>query len=236
MPAQLWTDSYLDQLLTDAAQDINDTVNCLYDKMYITITENIGVYTLDPIVKKVLRVTWRGWKLEPISWDDLLALSPATSIVNPSVEVNTQIGRPQWYAMHPTNIYDIRLFPTPNESFTPTGDPFSPEVNEPQCNVSFWRNIDLTNPLASLPTYIDQRTRKAYAAWRAFEKEGRGQSANAAMYYKKKYDFLVEQFRMINSSCFLSKRLTLNDNDVAINDGMRYPRPWLPANFERVIY
>ena len=235
MPS-LWTDTYLDQVLLDAAQDVNDNVNCLYHKIYVTITANVPIVTLDPIVKKVLRVTWRGRKIEPISWDDLLALAPATAIVDPSHQVNTQIGRPQWYAMHPTNLYDIRLFPSPSESFTNTGDPFSPTVNEDKCCVSFWRNIDLTDAKASLPTYIDRRTRKAYAAWRAFEKEGRGQSSNAAMYYKKKYDWLVEQFRMINSGCFVSRKFQMGNDDVQIAEQMRYPRPMLGANFERVIY
>lgn len=236
MPQQLWTDTYLDQVLTDAAEWINDAVNCLYFKMYVPITTQVPIITLDPLVKKVLRVTWRGWKLEAISWDDLLALSPATAIVTPTDQVNTAIGRPQWYAMHPTNLYDIRLFPTPNESFDNTGDPYSPTVNESKCCVSGWRNIDLTTPLGSLPTYIDRRTRKAYAAWRAFEKEGRGQSANAAMYYKKKYDFLEEQFRMINSGCFVSRKFQMGSDEIPTQELMRYPKPWLPANFERVIY
>lgn len=229
----IWTDEYINQLAVDAEQQLNIDLPVIFQKAYIPIFAGVSVVTLPSYVRSLMRVTWRGKKLEPVSWEELIILSPAT--VGGYVE--TSEGRPWWYAMHPSNPYDIRLYPTPNETFTPVGDPYSPVINEPQCNISFLRNIDstFTDLTAILPTYIDRRSRKAYILWKAFEAEGKGQNLNAAAYYKAKYEFIVTRFMAINNYCFLAKRPGLGEGDLEV-DNFRYPKPTLPTNFERTIY
>ena len=57
-----------------------------------------------------------GGKLDPVNWDELTYLTPATAVLNDNQPdtVPTVIGRPLYYAKHPTNPYDIRIYPTPN--------------------------------------------------------------------------------------------------------------------------
>jgi hypothetical protein len=138
--------------------------------------------------------------------------------------------------MHPTNPYDIRLYPTPNETFSIIGfNPYAPQVNQSNCIVDFYRVPDYTNsnPAISLPPYILRRTQKAYVLWKAFAAEGKGQDLKASQYYGAKYDFLVEQFRKINEGAFVGKKYTVDDGMLSI-DNFRYPRPLLPSQFERV--
>jgi hypothetical protein len=232
----IWSDNFLNLLQEEAQQYIAAKVPCLYYKFYLPVTEGVSVYTLDStIVKSIKRITWRGWKLEPVNWNDLTILTPGTVYVNPGTNIETSISRPQWYAMHPTNIHDIRLYPTPDASFdqTPsTDDPYSPYVYEPHCTISCWRLVDTTNPLASLPLYIQRYAVKAYVLWKAFAKEGKGQDTNASKYYKSKLDFILEQFKLINDGTFVSKAYALGDGE-DLMDNYRYPKPIYPSQFER---
>lgn len=235
MPTQIWSDTYLNQVLLDAAHDIVGQVKCLFDRYYLATTAGTPVYTLPEYTKGVKRITWRGKELTPVSWMELEALAPGQAFVSSGVKVEGTSSVPQFYAFHPTNILDIKFYPTPNESLSATGgDPFSPTPNEERCTVSCWRAIDDAIPRATLPGYINRRTRKAYALWRAYGKEGIGQNSKASMYYQERYKFLIDMFRRINSGAFAVIRYQLDDG--LPPRGRRPAKPVLPPNFEQVTY
>lgn len=237
----IWSESYLNQLATDAEQDINKRLQkVIYFRTYIPIQQGVSVISLPSYVRGVQRLTYRGWQLWGVNWDELTELTPATVFISPGnpLNVETSQSRPYWYAMHPTNPYDIRLYPTPAESLLGNGpDPYSPSVNEPYCTLSCWRNIDSTfsDPTALLPPYVDRRLRKSFILWKAFEAEGVGQNLPASQYYKKIYEYLITKFDSINQNCYIGKKYSLGEGPLTINN-FRYPRPILPSNFEREIF
>ena len=241
----IWTDSLLSQLSADAEQEIVKQVDCLFHRFLLATTTGKSVYTLPNFVRGIRSIAWRGRKLEPASWEELTLLTPATAIVSegggptyPAVGNETSVSKPLWYALHPTNLFDIRFYPCPNETFTDSAeDPYSPSPNGASCIVSCWRSPDSSesDQTALLPKYIDRRTRKAYVLWKAFEKDGQGQNSLAASFYKAKFDFLISQFRRINEGAFVSKRYSLDEGELSI-DNFRYPKPMLPSQFERVYY
>jgi len=197
--------------------------------------------TLPPYVRRLERVTWRSRTLTPQSWEELTLLSPATVFLSPndSLNVETSVSKPLFYALHPTNPYDIRIYPSPNESFTTSGEPnpYAPIANSPSCIISYFREPDSTNsnPVISLPPYIARRTVKAYVLWKAFAAEGKGQDMQASQYYQDKYNFLIGSFRSINEGCFISKKYSLGDG-MLDPQNYRYPKPMMGPNFERVIF
>lgn len=235
----IWTDAQLEQWSEDAIGQIAVDVNCIFVRECIAVTQGQSVYTLPAYVRTVRRVTWRGRTLDAESWEELTMLTPATVFLSQgsSANVETSQSRPLYYAMHPTNPYDIRLYPTPNESFTVTGEsnPYAPQVNTPSCIVDFYREPDATNliPVISIPPYILRRVQKAYVLEKAFAAEGKGQDLKASVFYGQKYQFLIDKFRSINDGCFVGKKYAIEDGSMSI-DGWRYPRPILPSNFESV--
>jgi hypothetical protein len=237
----IWSDDFLNTLNNDAIGQIAVDVNCIYARECLVTVAGTSVITLPAYVRTVRRVTWRGRSLDPVNWEELTLLTPATVFVSPGSPSNieTTLSRPLYYAMHPTNIYDIRLYPTPSESFTTSGEPnvYAPTPNSPSCIVDYYREPDdtETDPKVSLPPYIARRTKKAWICWKAFSAEGKGQNLRAASYYQMKYNFLIEQFRRINEGCFIAKKYTVDDGSLAIY-GFRYPRPTLNPNFERTIF
>jgi hypothetical protein len=238
---QIWANSQLEQWSTDAIGQIAVDVNCIWARECLATTARVSVYTLPTYVRSLRRVTWRSRSLEPQSWEELQLLTPTTIFVSPNNTLNIESSqsRPLFYAMHPTNAYDIRLYPTPDESFTISGepDPYSPTSNSPSCIIEYWRKPDDTGtkPTVSLPPYIARRTQKAYVLWKAFAAEGKGQDFQASNYYQKRYEFLIGMFRQINEGCFVSKKYSLGDG-MLDPQNYRYPRPMLGPNFERVIF
>ncbi len=241
----IWSDNLLSQLAADAEQEICKQIPCLFYRFCMATTKGKSVYTLPNFVRSVRSVAWRGKKLDPVSWEELTLLTPATAVVSegagptyPQIGIETSVSRPLWYGFHPTNVLDIRFYPCPDESFTSNAEPpYSPSPNGSSCIVSCWRNPDETfaDATSLLPAYIDRRTRKAYVAWKAFEKDGKGQNLKAAAFYKAKFDFLISQFKRINEGAFVAKRYEIDEGLLSI-DNFRYPRPFLPSNFERVFY
>lgn len=236
----IWTESYLNQLNTNAGQQINQDLPCIWQRFTFPITAGLSVYTLPSFVRSVLNIQYRGRYLDKGNWEDMTILTPATVFVAPGSgeNIETAQGKPLWYAMHPTNVYDVRLFPCPDETFTnDLGDtPYAPDGG-PKCIITCLRSIDDTEQDASalLPAYIDRRTRKAYIMSKAYRSEGDGQNLIASDYYTQKYEFLIQQFKLINRQPFIGKRYGLGEGNLEI-DTFRYPRPSLNPNFERVIY
>lgn len=237
----IWDDNYLNQLNSNAGQQINQDLPCIWQRFTFAIQAGLSVYRLPSFVRSILGIQIRGRELDKANWDDLTVLTPATVFVGsnaPNENIETTSGKPLWYALHPTNIYDIRFFPTPDETFTsdPSDDPYSPD-NGPKCIITCLRAIDDTgvDKTALLPNYIDRRTRKAYVLWKAFRSEGKGQNLKASEYYRKKYDYLIKSFTRINNQPFIGKKYNIEDGNLQI-DAFRYPRPTLNPNFERTVY
>lgn len=231
----IWSDAILNQYASDSLQQINTDVPCIFHKFYFASVVGQSVYTLPDKVVSVKRVTWRGRELYNLSWEELQIITPATVVVTGSGDtIEGVIGRPMWYALHPTNIRDIRLYPSPDEAFLTTGDPYSQEPNEARFCISCMATIDNSDVLRSLPEYIQRRTVKAYVLWKCFEKEGPGQDLKASALYQSKYRFLIQRFKEINNGCFVSKKYSLEDT-LSI-DYRKYPRPILGPRFERVVY
>lgn len=232
----LWTDAYLEQIVGDGIYDIVDKVDCIFHRFFLQTFENTSLYTLPDYVKGIRRVTWRGVKLEAVSWLEMELLTRQTAVLNSSTSFEVSSGRPQFYALHPSNIRNIQFYPRPSESFDATGDPFSPTVFEPKCTISCFRTPVEGSDKFDLPRYIARRTVKAYTLWKAFGKEGKGQDLTASAYYAKKYQFLISQFSSINNQVFMAKRRELGSDNDSSDRSRRPAKPTLPANFERTIY
>lgn len=223
---RIWTDEQLAKWSADALIAIANDVRCIWARETLAVSEGQSVITLPSYVRTLQRVTWRGQTIQPVSWIDyqLLSFSPSP------------VGIPTYYAMHPTDVRNFILYPSPNETFVGGGNPYVPQPNSLELAVEYWRIPDssASNSPISLPTYVARRTQKAYVLWHAFAAEGKGQDLGAAQYYKGRYQFLIEKFRRINEGAFISKRYALGDGEWPALT--RPAKPQLGINFERTIF
>ena len=193
----IWSDTYLNSLLDEAELAILDAVDCIYTRYSIATTAGISVYNLPSDFRSLIRITWKGIPLDSMSFRELMISFPNSAFVAESTKNEYSQGTPAFYCIHPSFSKVIKLIPTPNEALSGSGDIYGSGISD-RCIISFWGTGDL-------PEYIARRTKKAYAMWRAFSKEGKGQNKEAAKYFKKKYDFLLEMFKKINAGIYLSR-------------------------------
>lgn len=227
----IWDNSYLSALLSDAEDYIYSAVNCIYDRFGLAIIEGQSVYTLQTYVKHIVRITYKGKKLYPLTFQDFCVLNPASAVVSETYKVESANSTPLYYVKHPTNFYDIRLYPTPSETIAaPTTNLFGSNISS-GCIVSCYRTSDNTISYLQLPRYLIRHIKKAYVLWKAFAQEGKGQDIEASVYYKAKLDFLLETLKEINTNVFLGKQHRLGDT-FNIGQFVTPARPVLPPDYE----
>jgi len=229
----IWNNNYLNRLLSDAEDYIYTAVNCIFDRYGLAIAAGQSVYTLELFTKHILRITYKGKKLFPLSFQEFCLLNPASAIVSESYKVESPNSTPLFYVKHPTNFYDIRLYPTPSETISaPTANLFGSGISTGVI-VSCYRIQDSTVARLQLPHYLIRRIKKAYTLWMAFAKEGKGQDLKASEYYKNKLDFLISNLKEINANVFLGKQRRLGDT-FDVGQFTTPARPMLPPEFERI--
>jgi hypothetical protein len=227
----VWTDVYLNQLIKDAEEEIvNDAPKSIYFRYSLSTTAGISVYTLPSYIRGILRITWKGTKLDPLSATELSEMTPKSVVVSEATKVESTQSKPRYYSLHPNNYRNIRFFPTPNESIVGAA---SDEVNgadiDTKVIISGWRNPDPTDASIALPSFVARRTRKAYALAKAFAIEGKGQDLKAAEYYEDKYQSLIQLLKSISESTFLSKKHCLQPAPYFTHSHLA--TPVLPARF-----
>jgi hypothetical protein len=218
----IWSDSYLNTLLNDAEFAIAQEVDYEYKRTAIAITQGKSLYDLPTGFNKLIRITWKGEPVDPISFRDMMVEFPNSAIVSEAEKNEYSEGQPRFYCIHPTFSQKIKLLPTPNETLSATGDVYGSAGIETLCIISYWSSGDL-------PTYTARRTKKAYAMCKAFLREGKGQNKVASDYYKMRYDFLLNMFKKINNGVYLSRESVFAERE-------RPRDPVLPSNYERICY
>ncbi len=230
----IWTDAYLQILLNEAEKRIASDLDLHFTKIALTIVSSTSTYVLSPVIKKVMYITWKGKKLEPLDFNEANDLAFKSAVVSNSLKEEYSSGEPRFYTKHPNNMSVIRLIPTPNESITPTGTEnlYDATVLDDHCVISCYRYGDPTFASEfALPDYLGRRYKKHYALYRAFLKEGKGQNLVASAYHKKKFLAQLETLKLINANTYVSKRSGLQAVDPfsQFNRGLGVPQ--LPTNY-----
>jgi len=228
----IWQDSYLVTVLNEAEKRISSDLDLHFTKYALDIVSGTSTYGLNPAIKKVMYITWKGKKLEPMGFNEVNDFAFQTAVVSAGIKDEYSTGTPKFYTVHPNNMSVIRLIPTPNETITPTGleDLWMAADISTNCIVSCYRYADPDSTEFALPDHLGRRYKKHYALYRAFLKEGKGQNLAAATYHKKKFNAQLETLRLINANTYVSKRSCLEPQGVRERDyGIGVPQ--LPSNY-----
>jgi len=227
----IWESAYLNQLLEDAEDYITASIDCIFDRFSFPVISGQSVYTLPSYVTRLVRITWKGKKLYPLNFQEFCILNPASAVVSAGTKIESPNSIPLYYVKHPTNYYDIRLYPTPGEDLAQvTTDLWGANINTGLI-VSCYRTQSRSADYLHLSNILIRRIKKAYLLVKAFAKEGKGQNIQASQYYQKKLDLLLGALKEINSNVFLGKIRILNDTFNASRFGTP-GRPVLPSDYE----
>jgi hypothetical protein len=237
-PIQLWTDSYLSSLASEAEIQISTEVPCIYVRFPLNIKQGQSIYTfadttgvqlpLGPQrLTGIIRITYQSWTVHPVFQNQL------RNVVIPlrPEEGEVQSSRPFMYMRNGYGMDGIKLYPAPSANITYDNSDVTTQ-NSIVANVivSGWRIADPTGVTYRIPFYIQQTLVRYYVMERAYRKEGRGQNLDASKYYAAKYSKLMTRFKTITSQLFASRTHGMGDQFLSIY-GRKPPHPKLPTNF-----
>jgi hypothetical protein len=164
----------LERLVNQGETKISDDINFLAMRYSPTIVAGTADYTLPDYVRSIKRVTWKGYKLDPM---------PQKTRAN-VFQAATSQGRPYWYVYNNVGLNKISLFPIPSESVTAGTNLWSTDIST-SAIVEFWRISD--NSTYVIPDYFRRQLLRYFLTSRQYQQEGRRNRFNSAMYYKDRF-------------------------------------------------
>lgn len=182
---ELFPDSTITRFAQEGENAFAVEYPCILSRLALDITTGVKLYTLPDTVTSIRRVTWRGYKLDP------LPLRAKIDVFQNA----TQIGRPFWYVFNNVGLNKIQFFPIPDETIVASQANLTSDGILTNVIVEYFQAPDFITKV--IPPYIKRRLLKTYALRGCFNVEGQGQSLKNAKYWKAKWMFLKEKYGLV---------------------------------------
>lgn len=147
---------------------------CILTRYSPVINSNDSLITLPDNVKSIRRVTWKGYKLDPLPHRNFREV----------FQNATQKGRPFWYVFNSVGQNVIQLFPAANETLTAGTDLYGTDIRT-SFIVEYWQAPDFST--AIIPSFFRRRLLKAFVLRACFNIEGPMQNLKNSNYFKDKW-------------------------------------------------
>lgn len=217
-----WSDSTLLAALQEAEAQIVQDVPTLVERYAPNIYTGVGTYQLPNYVMTIRKVMWKGFQLDPAKF--------AHVISSDSSPINNVSGRPREYVIDGYGSNVLKLFPNPNETLAGTDvDLWGANIPE-KCIVEYYRAVDTTSTTLRLPATIRDILTFPYALSKLFAREGIYQDMQAAEYYQKQYQQMLELYKETIRELWAAWPKILT-NEPSRPGKLRMPHPTLPAKF-----
>lgn len=175
----LFNTATISRFAAEGESDFNDEFPSILHRVALASTVGQSLFVLPSDVKSVRRVTWKGFKLDPLPHRNFREVFQSA----------TQQGKPFWYVYNNVGQNIIQLFPAANEVLTSTStDLYSSTDIGTKCIIEYFRNTDSAS--YTVPAFFRRRLLKSYVLRACFNIEGKGQNAKASAYFKNKYKML----------------------------------------------
>lgn len=195
----LFSSSDLTRFWNQGESDVSSDKPFLVDRYSPTIVSGTASYTLSDYVISIRRITWLGWKLDPLpqrNFREVFQSAPQSS-------------RPFWYIYNNVGSNKIQLFPTPNVNLAAGTNLWDTDI--PNCVVvEYYRISD--NSSFVLPSFTKRQLLKAYVATRSYSIDGPGSNQKLATYYYKKWGQLKFEFsELLDDLAGRPRKLVINE-------------------------
>ena len=216
----IWQDKYLDDLLSRGEIEVSRLIPCIFNRFSLAITAGTATYTLP---NGILCITYKG---DPIYPEEQIGKELATPWYKP-LNAGSQ-SKPYNYYRIGYGYSTIEFRPVPNESIAANDTNIYGSDIANRIIISCWKVADPTGSTYRIPTYIQRSLLKYYALEKAFRKEGKGQNLVAADYFRNKYEYWLNIFKVTqaNISKCIRRRLSAGVSPIKLP-----PRPVLPAAY-----
>jgi hypothetical protein len=212
----IWDATTITRYSQEGENTFADDYPCILTRLSLTISATVSTYTLPDNVRSIRRISWQGWKLDPLGQRNMREVFQYAS----------QQGKPYWYIFNNIGQNNIQFFPIPNASITPSGLNLYSTAIPTDVIVEYFMQPDFVTNY--IPQYFRQRLLKSYVLKRCFSQEGPGQNLKNSQYWGQRWQMLTEKYgTLLDSIHNKSRKLCLN----GITSSQFFPgQPILPVS------
>lgn len=219
----IWDSAQLTRFLDEGEKDLSIRLNCIVDRVALSIVKGTYEYTLENYIIGIKRVTWKGKRLDPLSYNEWV------TFLNPTLASGdgTPESIPYNYIYNDIGSKNIILYPIPNETIASTTSNLWGSEIANRVIVEFYRTPDTSGNTYRIPDYLRRRIVKCYALWKLLAQDGEGQDIKASNFYSFKYEFYVNLSKIILNKVFVSRIRGY----APLSTQGRIARPMLPPHY-----
>lgn len=182
MTGQLWDSTTIQRFSTEAENTFAEDFPCILVRMSLPVIANQSTYTLPDNVRSIRRITWQGFKLDPLGQRNMREVFQYAS----------QVGKPFWYVFNNIGANNIQFFPIPNATINPSGGDLWSDAIVTDVIVEYFMLPDYATNI--IPTYFRRRLLKTYVLKQCFGIEWQGQNIKNRDYFTQRWEYLKEKY------------------------------------------
>lgn len=188
---------------------------CIIARYALNIIAQTSIYTLNSNVIDIRKITWKGRRIDPISYRRY------REVFGPSAT-----GTPDYYIYNNVGQSQIKFIPTPIVTIgSVTNDLYGSEIpNRVIVECYIMPNFSTY----TIPSFIRRRLLKAYVMMKCFSIEGRGQNLKAAKYWEDKWNFLKQSYGELLEELINTPRRIIVGGSTDYSTNRYIPTPQLP--------
>lgn len=195
----LWSSETIVRFSQEGENDFAEEYPCILTRMSLQTFANQAIYTLPDDVRSIRRITWQGWKLDPLGQRNMREV----------FQYATQVGKPFWYVFNNIGANNVQFFPIPNASISPSGLNLYSDAIPTDVIIEYFVLPDYANYI--IPFYFRRRLLKNYVMKSCFSIEGAGQNLKNRDYFINKWETLATKYgEFLDSIHNKSRKLCLN--------------------------
>lgn len=206
----LFTPATIARFINEGEAAFDSAHNCIVERLSLNIVSGTKEYTLPDTVQNIRRVTWKGYKLDPL-----------TSRANRDYYSNPlSQGKPFWYLFNNIEANKLQFYPIPNETIASTASNLWGSEILNRVIIEYY--ITPNGTTYTIPAYFRRRLVKPYVLKACFAIEGQGQNLKNSNYHSKKFEKLSKLYSdLLDEINNKSRKLVLGNS---INNSYGYPR------------
>lgn len=195
----LWSSQTITRFSNEGENEFVEDYPCILTRMSLPIQANQALYTLPDSIKSIRRITWQSWKLDPLGQRNMREVFQYAS----------QVGKPFWYVFNNIGANNVKFFPIPNASITPSGLDLWGDAVTSDVIIEYYTLPDYVT--YTIPPYIRRRLLKSYVLKSCFGIEGAGNNVKNQAYFFQKWQNLKKEYGdLLGELHNKSRKLCLN--------------------------
>ena len=195
----IWDASTITRFSNEGEQNFANDYPCVLTRVSLPVVSGVSTYTISDNVRAIRRISWQGWKLDPLGQRNMREVFQYAS----------QQGKPYWYIFNNIGANNIQFFPIPNATINPSGgDLYSDAITTDVIIEAF---VEPDSQTTFIPSYFRRRLLKSYVLKMCFGIEGPGLNLKNKQYFTQRWEFLKNKYgTFLDEIHNKSRKLCLN--------------------------